>query len=215
LIFEAANNFALRVHRLGCRRGSSWLFRGVSFHIPPGKLVWLRGKNGSGKTSLLRLVVGLAQPDEGAIEHGQSHSEDARCPVVYIGHANALKDDLTAMESLQFLMQVQGRAATDDAVVGAMRTLSIHRRRNQFVKTLSQGQRRRVTLSRLALEDSPALWVLDEPFEALDVEGISVLKTLIGAHVMRGGSVLMTSHIPVESSTVPVNTLDLDTLVAA
>ncbi len=197
---------SLQVQSLGYRRGLEWLFRGVSFDIRAGQLFWLRGQNGRGKTSLLRLLVGLTQPDEGNIEQTTS---------IYIGHANALKEDLTAMEALQFLLQLQGHVVTNVAIAEGMRIFSIYSRRNQIVRTLSQGQRRRVALARLALEKNASLWILDEPFEALDVEGIEVLHKLINEHTKRGGSVLLTSHIPVESSHTVVNVLDLDAMASA
>jgi heme exporter protein A len=134
---------------------------------------------------------------------------------VYVGHTNALKEDLTAMESLQFLLQLDDHAVDKVAALEAMRQFSIHQRCHQIVKTLSQGQRRRVALSRLALKKESALWVLDEPFEALDSQGMEVLYRLISEHTQRGGSVLLTSHIPVESSATPVRELHLTTLGSA
>ena len=212
MISDEKNATVLQVKNLGYRRGGEWLFRGVSFDIHAGQIVWLRGKNGRGKTSLLRLLVGLAQADEGTIAHGDEAAPDTLPTRTYVGHANALKEDLTSIEALQCLMQLQGRKATPEAVIDAMRKFSIQGRRHQTVKTLSQGQRRRVALSRLALQNDTGFWVLDEPFDALDAQGIEVLCTLMREHTKRGGAVLLTSHIPVESGNSLMKVLDLDTL---
>ena len=159
------------------------------YSVKPGELVWLRGKNGSGKTSLLRIVAGLSRPEAGTLTLAGGR------PGAYIGHANALKDDLTVTESLVFLARLHDLEGSAQGVRDALRTLAIHHRRHAIVRTLSQGQRRRVALARLALEREPSLWVLDEPFDALDVHGIEAVNRLLVAHLARGGSVLLTSHL--------------------
>ena len=174
---------------VSCRRGQEWLFRDFSFSVKPGELVWLRGQNGSGKTSLLRIVAGLSRPEAGTITITGGR------PGAYIGHANALKDDLTVTESLTFLARLHDLESSAQGIRDALRTLAIHHRRQAVVRTLSQGQRRRVALARLALEREPSLWVLDEPFDALDVHGIEAVNRLLAAHLARGGSVLLTSHL--------------------
>ncbi len=174
---------------VSCRRGQEWLFRDFSFSVKPGELVWLRGQNGSGKTSLLRIVAGLSRPEAGTI------TVTGGRPGAYIGHANALKEDLTVTESLTFLARLHDLESGAPGIREALRTLAIHHRRHAVVRTLSQGQRRRVALARLALEREPSLWVLDEPFDALDVHGIEAVNRLLAAHLARGGSVLLTSHL--------------------
>ena len=180
----------LAASELACRRGERVLFRGLNFAVQPGQIVWVRGANGQGKTSLLRLLAGLARPEAGRIEHDAAHER------VYIGHANALKDDLTAAESLRFLNRLHGFESTPDEFDAALRRFGLHSRRNAPVRTLSQGQRRRVALARLCLAPTTALWLLDEPFDALDAEGVDALNTLLSEHAARGGSVLLTSHVP-------------------
>lgn len=143
----------LKASGLSCRRGHEWLFRDLSFSICPGQMVWLRGPNGSGKTTLLRAVVGLTQADEGALEwsSGDAKTGAAERPrVVYIGHSNAMKDDLTVCESLQFLAGLHECDASRKAGVEALRRLGLHHRRNAPVRTFSQGLRRRAALARLA-----------------------------------------------------------------
>jgi heme exporter protein A len=171
---------------LACRRGDRILFRDLSLSLMPGQVVWLRGANGRGKTSLLRLLAGLSSPEAGRItRHGG---------LLYVAHANALKEDLTVLESLRFLARLQGRDDDDTALVEALRRFGMFNRRNAAVRTLSQGQRRRAALSRLALAPSPAVWVLDEPFDALDVDGIAALNEVIAGHAQAGGAVVLTSH---------------------
>lgn len=171
---------------LACRRGDRVLFKGLNLPVRPGQIVWLRGANGRGKTSLLRLLAGLSTPEAGRVVRNGSF--------LYVAHANALKEDLTVLESLRFLARLHGRADGDAALVEALRHFGMASRRNAPVRTLSQGQRRRVALSRLALAPSPAVWVLDEPFDALDTDGIAALNALLTRHAQGGGSVVLTSH---------------------
>ena len=188
---------SLRLVDVACRRGDRILFSGLNETLERGQLLWLRGGNGRGKTSPLRLVAGLAAPERGQIlwdgvpTRGNEHFDRA---LVYIAHANALKDDLTAAESLAFLARVHGRDAGAPALRAALARLGLAGRERTPVRSLSQGLRRRVALARLALETAPSLWVLDEPFDALDVAGTATLHALLAAHRARGGSVLLTSH---------------------
>jgi heme exporter protein A len=187
----------LRLVDVACRRGDRVLFTGLDETLHPGELLWLRGGNGRGKTSLLRLVAGLAAPEHGRIlwddEPVRRSARFAR-ELVYIAHTNALKDDLTAAEALAFLARVHGRDATPDAIHAALARLGLASRVRAPVRSLSQGQRRRVALARLALAPEPGLWVLDEPFDSLDIAGTTTLHELLDGHRSRGGSVLLTSH---------------------
>ena len=193
---------------LACRRGQEWLFRGLGFSIAPGQLIWLRGHNGSGKTSLLRIVVGLSAPHQGRLERRGAAEGHQR--TVYLGHTNGLKDQLTVFESLQFLARLHDCANDEASVLAALQRLSIRHRRHVPTRWLSQGQRRRVALARLALEREASLWVLDEPFDALDQEGIAVVHDLIAGHLERGGAVLLTSHLALHADRVQADVLDLD-----
>ena len=219
LISDSAQTTLLSAHRITVRRGSECLFKGLSFAIRSGQMVWLRGANGSGKTSLMRTIAGLARPDAGEISWPgaapstlQPDDEDTpEAPrLVYLGHSNGLKDDLTALEALQFLASLHGRDSSAQAVESALRRLGIFHRRHLPVRTLSQGQRKRVALARLALETRPTLWVLDEPFDALDDVGIATVQGLIREHLNRSGAVLLTSHIPVAMDGVATEVLMLD-----
>ena len=179
---------------LACQRGRRVLFRGLDLGLPPGSMTWLRGRNGSGKTSLLRILAGLSTPAEGQVSWNGKPVRQAPAELLYIAHANALKDDLTLTEGLAFLAELQG---LDNAVLrarNALDRLGLASRRDAPVRTLSQGQRRRGALARLALDDAPRTWLLDEPFDALDSDSAAVLTGLIQGHAARGGAVLLTSH---------------------
>jgi len=180
----------LAAQALACRRGSRVLFRDLDLAVRPGQVVWVRGANGQGKTSLMRLLAGLSRPEAGRIEHAAGRAR------VYLGHANALKDDLTVAESLMFLSRLHGFDTDATAHTRALQRFGLHSRRAAPIRTLSQGQRRRVALARLCTAPADALWLLDEPFDALDAEGVLALNDVLSEHAARGGSVLLTSHVP-------------------
>ncbi len=195
----------LRGCGLALRRGRAWLFRGLDLQVARGQLLWLRGANGSGKTSLLRVLVGLTRPDAGEL------TRDALAPApLYIGHAPALKDDLSAHEALTFLARLHGGSCGDGDVEQALQRLQVQQCSRRGVRTLSQGQRRRVALARLALPSEAALWVLDEPLDALDLAGTQTVLALLREHLQRGGGAVMTSHIPFELPGLTLQVLDLD-----
>ena len=209
---------SLRLLDVACRRGDRLLFSGLDETLAPGELLWLRGGNGRGKTSLLRLVAGLAAPERGRIlwdDAPTRRNERFSRQLVYIAHTNALKDDLTAAESLAFLARVHGRDAGAPAIRAALARLGLAGRERTPTRSLSQGLRRRVALARLALESAPALWVLDEPFDALDIAGTATLHALLAAHRARGGSVMLTSHhlhLDAQAASAGFRVLDLDLL---
>lgn len=178
------------------------LFRGLDLALPAGSVTWLRGTNGSGKTSLMRILAGLSHPAEGEVlwqgQPWRHAAAAARAGTLYIGHANALKDDLTLTEAVAFLAALAGLDDATGRATRALERLGLASRRQAPVRTLSQGQRRRGALARLALDDVPRTWILDEPFDALDRASVGVLSGLIEDHARRGGAVLLTSHQAVE-----------------
>jgi len=203
----------LTAKHLACRRGTRLLFKELDLDVNPGQIVWVRGQNGRGKTSLLRLAAGLASPEQGqvlcdGVNVRRSSQHLAR--LVFVGHANALKDDLTVSEALEFLLRIHGRPCAAATVQAALERLGMQSRRNAMVRTLSQGQRRRVALARLAVADAGSLWILDEPFDALDVDAIERVNALLIDHVRRGGSVLLTSHLGVSAAMLRPIEVDLD-----
>ena len=188
----------LSVRSLAAQRGDRLLFEGLDLDVAPSEVVWLRGRNGRGKTTLLRILAGLSTPAAGEVQiAGLSMSSAAgqcKASMCYVAHANALKDDLTATQALAFLAGLHDGPPADDVIVAALARLGVGSRAAALVRTLSQGQRRRVALARLALPDRPPLWLLDEPFDALDDRGIEILNGLLAEHAARGGSALLTSH---------------------
>lgn len=177
------------------------LFRALDLQLPAGSVTWLRGSNGSGKTSLMRILAGLSAPFEGEVLWGgQSLSQAgaaARAQLAYIGHSNALKDDLTLLEAVAFLATLSGLDDATRRAHAALDQLGLADRRDALVRTLSQGQRRRGALARLLFDEAPRTWILDEPFDALDAASASTLAALIAAHAARQGAVLLTSHQPI------------------
>ncbi|HUG22312.1 heme ABC exporter ATP-binding protein CcmA [Piscinibacter sp.] len=198
----------LTARGLACRRGSRLLFHGLAFDVGAGQVVWVRGRNGSGKTSLLRLAAGLSSPEQGEIGGHGTAVEGPRC--VFIGHTNALKDDLRVDEALAFLLRIHGRPSDAATVQAALEPWGMLSRRTAPVRTLSQGQRRRVALARLAVEDGTLPWILDEPFDALDADGAERLSGLLHAHLRRGGGVLLSSHVPLNAALLQPIEIDLD-----
>ena len=185
------------VSNLSCSRGSKRLFSGVSFALQPGEWLHLEGDNGVGKTSLLRLACSLSALEDGEIQwQGQSvlsNIDEFRANLAYLGHQLALKEDLTPLENLQFDAAMRGRSLPLVEAKAALSKLGLKGREQLPVRVLSQGQKRRTALGRLLLS-SAQLWILDEPFVALDNEAQKVLTEVLNAHLNRQGMVLLTSH---------------------
>jgi heme exporter protein A len=207
----------LAARGLACRRGTRLLFENVDLALRPGELVWLRGRNGRGKTSLLRLVAGIATPEAGEVLLDgtpiAANVERSR-RVVYLGHQHALKDDLTSAEALEFLLRIHGRRSDRASVDSALGHWGMLAQRNTWVRRLSQGQRRRVALARLVGEQDASLWLLDEPFDALDADGVQHLNALLLQHLQRGGAVLLTGHQATLAEALHARELDLDDCAA-
>jgi heme exporter protein A len=182
---------------LHCRRGTRPLFRGLAFTLGAGELLRVAGENGSGKTTLLKILCGLLDPDAGEVRwQGQPirrlREEYAR-HVVFLGHAPAVKDELTAAENLAIACTLAGRPAGAEDVHEALARYGLPADPVP-VRRLSQGQRRRAALARLALSAEAPLWLLDEPFAALDAAAARLTEALIAGHVARGGAVAYTTH---------------------
>ena len=191
----------LSVSDLSCVRGDQTLFSGVSFALNAGHWLHLEGANGSGKTSLLRIVTGFTPPVLGQVYwkgRPVAAATDAfHADLLYLGHALALKDELSALENLEADAAVAGRGYQAADALAALQRLGLRGRTRLPVRVLSQGQKRRVALARLMLQAAP-LWVLDEPFVALDAQAQALVGGAISAHVQGGGMVLFTSHQPLD-----------------
>lgn len=178
-------------------RGERRLFSGIDLAVAPGEWLHLQGENGAGKTSLLRILVGLTPAAEGEIrwkgESVRTLGEEFRREMVYLGHHAAVKEDLTALENLQIAAALDGADLGERDALAALVRMGLKGREELPVRVLSQGQKRRVLLARL-LARKAALWVLDEPFTALDVKAVRMLSDLIGEHVAAGGMAVLTSH---------------------
>lgn len=185
------------VSNLSCSKGDKRLFSGVSFTLQPGQWLHLEGDNGVGKTSLLRLACGLSALEDGEITwNNQAVSKDPqtfRANLAYLGHQLALKDDLSPLENLQTDAAIVGRQLTASDAKQALAQMGLRGRENLPVRVLSQGQKRRTALARL-LVSSAKLWILDEPFVALDTMAQNALSEVINAHLAKEGMVLLTSH---------------------
>lgn len=189
----------LAANDLSCRRGERLLFSGISFVVQPGELLHIQGANGSGKTSLLRLLCGLSVPENGEILwqncSARALGKDFLAAVTYLGHRNAIKDELSAMENIQMSAALDGHRISGNDAYAALAMMGLGDKVDLQTKVLSQGQRRRVALARLCLSGS-SLWLLDEPLAALDTEGVALVETLLDTHLSRGGMAVVTTHQP-------------------
>lgn len=202
----------IEVTQLECRRGDRLLFSGLDFTVKPGNLLHVRGRNGSGKTTLLRTLCGLYAQDSGEIrwkgERIGSLAEDYRRELLYFGHLNGIKGDLTGIENLRLSATLDGDAAGDDTVWEALGRIGLAGFEDLPTRMLSQGQKKRVGLARLILSRAP-LWILDEPFTALDLDAVDLLQGLIADHVAGGGMTVLTTHQAVPLTSGQASHLDL------
>lgn len=185
----------LEAAELECERGGKTLFRALSFGAARGELVRIAGPNGSGKTSLLRILCGLLSPTQGAVRWRgapiRQMAEEYSRQLVYVGHAPAVKDDLTPRENLDITCRLAGVEPRGEALGWALSAFAVP---DLPVRKLSQGQRRRAALARLLLSEGTPLWLLDEPFAALDTGAAAYTEELIDRHVSAGGTVFYTTH---------------------
>lgn len=194
---------AFAAHDLTCIRGERLLFAGLSFAVSPGRMLVLRGPNGSGKTSLLRLCAGLLPAAQGHLAWQGQRVEDAHGlarHLAWLGHAEALKPALTVRENLSFWARFAGQAGAVDAALAALDLVALADLPARF---LSAGQRRRVALARLVAADRK-LWLLDEPTTALDSAAVALFAALLRAHLSAGGLAIAATHLDFGFADMPV-----------
>ena len=184
----------LTVNNLSCQRGYNLLFENLSFELNSGEVLRISGQNGSGKTSLLKIIAGLNTPEMGSIEfdQNQSNSEKYQIETLYLGHYAALSSELSCIENLEYLTNLNTEILSPN-FHGALKEVGLVNYEHELAGNLSAGQKRRVALSLLFISQSK-VWLLDEPFTALDSDGIKIIENQIEKHCANGGLCILTTH---------------------
>jgi heme exporter protein A len=202
----------LQAENIACRRGERLLFEGVNFQLQAGELLLLEGRNGCGKTTLLRTLALLRQSDVGQIQWNnqpiEKLAEQYLSQLTWMGHHNALKGDLSALDNLDIQCRLHGLVCSDTQRWDALEQIGLYGYEDLPTRVLSQGQKRRASLAYLLLSQAP-LWILDEPFSALDIAAVDLLQSIMQKHVNQGGMLILTTHQEV-ALTSNINRLRLD-----
>src|SRR2546423_2120716 len=187
----------LEAINLGCIRGDRRLFRDLNFKLEAGGLLELRGRNGGGKTSLLRILCGLAAPAEGEVRWKgatiRKLREEYSASLAYVAHLNGVKDELTALENLLVAQRVAGHEQTEGQAEETLARVGLINQRHLSARFLSAGQRRRLALARLLASNS-TLWILDEILTSLDDAGMKLARALVIEHLDQNGMAIVATH---------------------
>lgn len=189
----------LNLNNLTSTRTGKSLFGELSYQLNAGEMLYVQGLNGAGKTTLLKIVSGILGADSGEVLWNglniHEGLEEYRSNMVYLNHHQAHKDELTVLENLEFTLNISGVFENKSILKEALNVVGLSRYHGRPFRTLSQGQKRRLSMARLIVDQSRPLWILDEPFNALDKEGVALLEDLIQKHADKGGMVILTSHL--------------------
>ncbi len=200
----------LQANHLSCIRDDRILFSGLSFSLEPGQVLLLEGKNGCGKTSLLRILCGFREADEGEILWCERAVNDSRyhADMAYIGHLDGIKKELSVLENLKMSLAISRPGKFD--IERALDKVHLSGYEDTLVQALSAGQKRRLSLARLLVTHN-VLWILDEPFTSLDRQGIKLIESLMLEHVGDGGMIVLTSHHDLTLHAADIQRIDLTT----
>jgi heme exporter protein A len=197
--FPATATAALEAQKITCVRGDRTLFSGLDLKLLAGQCLHIRGENGVGKTSLLRLLTGLASPESGEVlwcgHPIKKIASEYHSKLLFLGHRDALKEDLSAIENLRMYAAIDGIALSEQDAFASLWRFSLKGREDLPVHCLSAGQKKRVLMARM-LTRRAQVWILDEPFNALDTHAVGELQDLIVEHLQGDGLVVLTSHQP-------------------
>ncbi|HEX4857767.1 MAG TPA: heme ABC exporter ATP-binding protein CcmA [Usitatibacteraceae bacterium] len=192
---------SLSVRGLTLSRGPRRLFADLKWDLDAGSAMVLRGPNGCGKTTLLRVIAGLTRPESGEVRLGgapwKALNAEQRRNCLYLGHSAALKEELSVDANLSCALDCDAESVDADALAAALAAVGLGERRHLEARRLSQGQKRRVGLARLALSAKP-MWLLDEPTNALDAEGVALFLRLVERHLGAGGMACIATHLPMD-----------------
>jgi heme exporter protein A len=209
-VTQSNNNATLETHALECIRDDRTLFSNLEFRLEPGNALVLEGRNGSGKTSLLRILCGIRLPDSGTVTWGGTDIDrlgpDYHMHMAYVGHRDGIKLDLTPLENLAMARALG--MPNEITLEAALEQVDLRGFEDVLTRNLSAGQQRRLALARLLVTDT-TLWILDEPFTSLDVHGIQVIEELLDAHTSAGGMIAVTSHHAVNLKNTTVQRINL------
>jgi len=183
-----------KIKNLSCQKGFNLLFKQINYTAHDSEIIQIKGLNGKGKTSLLRILSGLSKPDSGYISFNNSlsDSDEYQKDILYLGHNPSISLDLNVIENLEYLRSLNNTDLNLQSL-HALKKIGLANFQNEFCLNLSAGQKRRVILSMLVLSKSK-VWLLDEPFTALDSLGIELIESLIKQHSDNGGICFFTSH---------------------